>query len=249
MRHSTIQIGKNTVTKTAAPDLMRIEVEKTRRAFEIGRDCGLFRVPRVLDYDEDKGVVVYERIKGIQPAISRVKQSRPIVERIGRSLAVIHRTLSLPQEMVAPLPPEFVLPGTEVFLHGDFNCCNVCLHACSDAIVIIDWQMTARHGGQATYGSRYFDLLWFVNYLLWTPTASYLFCNPVAPVAKSFLESYFREAEILYDANALVLYAKDFFAVKLPRRKQHATWRTRYLLPRSNVLTQRFIESLKTLDP
>ena len=35
MKHSTIQIGKDTVIKTADQDLMRVEVEKTRRAFEI----------------------------------------------------------------------------------------------------------------------------------------------------------------------------------------------------------------------
>ena len=55
MQHSTIQIGKNTVTKTTVPDLMRVEVEKTRRAFEIGRDCGIFRVPEVLEHDEVAG--------------------------------------------------------------------------------------------------------------------------------------------------------------------------------------------------
>jgi len=248
-RHSTTQFGRNTVTKTAAPDLMRVEVEKTRRAFEIGKDCGLFHVPEVLDYDDAKGVAVFERIEQIEPVAYRTKQCRSIIERIGRSLAIIHKMLSLPQRMIIPLPAEFAWPGAEVFLHGDFNGCNVCLDMCSHSIVILDWQMTSRHGGRATYGSRYFDLLWFVNYILWTPKVSYLFRDPVALVAKSFLESYFREAAIPYDADALVLCASDFFAVKLPLRKQQATWSTRYLLPLSRVLTQRFIGSLKTMEP
>ena len=55
MRHSTVQFKKNTVIKTTAPDLMRVEVEKNRRAFEIGKDCGLFRVPEVL-----KTILEYE---------------------------------------------------------------------------------------------------------------------------------------------------------------------------------------------
>jgi len=42
MRHGTIRFGENSVTKIAVPDLMHVEVEKTHRAFEIGRDCGLF---------------------------------------------------------------------------------------------------------------------------------------------------------------------------------------------------------------
>jgi hypothetical protein len=63
MRHSVVQFGKHTVTKSGAPERMRLEVEKTRRAFEIGLGCGLFRVPEVLDFDESKGVAVFERIR------------------------------------------------------------------------------------------------------------------------------------------------------------------------------------------
>lgn len=66
-RHSRIQTGRDTVVKTADPERMRVEVEKTRRALEIGRQSGLFRVPEVLDYDEKEGVVVLERIRGLRP--------------------------------------------------------------------------------------------------------------------------------------------------------------------------------------
>jgi len=57
-RHSKVEIKKDTVIKTASPELMRVEVEKTRRAHKIAEDCGLFRVPEVLDYDERRGVAV-----------------------------------------------------------------------------------------------------------------------------------------------------------------------------------------------
>tara|TARA_Y100000031_G_scaffold16921_1_gene17495 strand:- start:1 stop:762 length:762 start_codon:yes stop_codon:yes gene_type:complete len=246
-RHSTILIGKNTVTKTAAPELMRIEVKKTQRAYDIGLDYGLFRVPKVLDYDEVRGVVVLERINEVHPFSTKTNHCRSVIEQIGHSLAIIHQTLSLPQTMVNPLPTELFLPEEEVFLHGDFNGQNICVDPSSNAITIFDWQMTHRHGGKATYGSRYFDLVWFVNYLLWEPTIGHLLGDPVAPVAKSFLTSYFRNADISYNADALASYANSFFAMKLPMRKQNATWRTRYLLQRSGVLTQRFIASLEAL--
>lgn len=250
MRNSTIRFGKNTATKTADPDLMRVEVEKTRRAYEISRNCGLFRVPEVLEYDEAKGMAVFERIHRIYPVrnvVNGSSQYKSLIEQIGRSLAVIHRNLTLPYDMRIALPPEFNLPGTEVFLHGDFNGINVCVAKCLPSIVILDWQMTSRHGGKATYGSRYFDVIWFVNYMLWTPTIHYLFCDPVSPMARYFLESYFKEAEFSYDAEMFVRYTKCFFETMLPFRKQHARWRTRYLLPRSRILTQRFIESLEKI--
>ena len=224
---------------------MRIEAEKTRRAFQIGRDCGLFRVPKVLDYDEANGILVFERIDGIHPISSTIRRCPSIVERVGRSLAIIHQNLFLPESMKIPLPSEFALAGTEVFLHGDFNGCNVCLHPCSKSIVIIDWQMTSRHGGRATYGSRYFDLIWFINYMLWKPSVSNLFHDPVSPVAKLLLESYLCQAGVPYDSARIEQYAKNFFSVKLPLRKAQNGWKARTLIHRSNALTQKFIKSLR----
>lgn len=250
MQHRNIQFGKDTVTKTSEPRLMRIEVEKTRRAYEIGKNSGLFHVPEVLEYDEVNGVAVFKLIKHIHPVRSAMDGSlryKSLMEQIGRSLAVIHRKLTLPHGMTITLPSEFNLPGTEVFLHGDFNGMNICVSPCLPPIVILDWQTTAVHGGQATYGSRYFDLIWFVNYMLWTPTFYYLFCDPVSKAARCFLESYFKESEFPYDAEMIARYAKLFFETEQPFRKQNAHWSNRYLLPRSRLLTQRFVESLKTI--
>jgi hypothetical protein len=251
MVKNTLQFEKKTVIKTSAPDLMRVEVEKARRAFEIGKDCSLFRVPEVLDYDESKGVAVFEWIEQIQPvhdAIFMANKVKPILEMAGRSLAIIHKKLTLPGEMAIALPLEIDSPGTEVFLHGDFNGCNICFEKHSSRIVILDWQTTVLHGGQATYGSRYFDLIWFVDYILWNPTLHYIWVDPVNPLINVFIKSYFKEAEILHDAETFIQYAKSFFETKLPFRKKQAAGRIRrLLLPHSYTLTQRFIESLETM--
>jgi len=247
-QHSTIKFGKNTVTKAAAPEIIRVEVEKTRRAFEIGKECGLFRVPEVLDYDESKGIAILERIGNIRPFDSAIRPYRSTIERVGCSLAIIHDRLSLPDSMIVPLPVEFDWAGTGVFLHGDFNGCNVCFDTASHSVVILDWQMTPVHGGQATYGSRYFDLLWFINYALWSPKLHYLFCDPVAPMAEIFLCAYFREAGIPFDVQTLVLYAKRFFETKQSGRGRREGWMTRFLLQRSQVLTDKFVGSLPALS-
>lgn len=249
-RHSTLRFENHSVIKTAVPELMRVEVEKTRRAGEIGRRCGLFRVPEVLGFDEKTGRAVFTRIHGLHPIRSVVggpARDRHSLELAGRSLAVIHRELTLPAEMTIGLPPEFDWPGSEAYLHGDFNGLNVCLDGESPIPVILDWQTTARHGGRATYGSRYFDLIWFVNYLLWTPTIRYFLGDPVAPLARIFLKAYLKEANLVYDGEALALYAGAFFAHKAPLRSSQTNWRSRPFLPRSRVLTQRFIGSLPGL--
>jgi hypothetical protein len=251
LRHSTIQFGNRTITKRTAPDLMKVEVEKARQGYEIGKECGLFRVPKVLDYDETKGIAVFERIEQIQPihnVIFKANQIKPILEMAGRSLAIIHQKLTLPRKMTIALPPEIDSPETKVFLHGDFNGYNVCFEKHSSKIIVLDWQTTVLHGGCATYGSRYFDLIWFVDYILWNPTLRYIWGDPVNPLIKVFIKSYFEEAGILDHTERFSQYAKNFFKTKQPFRRELAAGRIRrFMLSHSYTLTRRFMKSLDAM--
>ena len=129
-------------------------------------------------------------------------------------------------------------------MHGDYNGVNICVGKSLKPIVIFDWQMTSVHGGKATYGSRYFDIIWFINYLIWTPTIRYLFVDPVTSVAKLFIESYFKESSVAYDVETATRYAKNFFDVKESFRKQDDSWKARYLFFRSQIITRAFIKLL-----
>jgi tRNA A-37 threonylcarbamoyl transferase component Bud32 len=245
--NGNIQFGRNTVTKTSSPDKMRIEVEKFIRAFEIGKSCGLFYVPEVLDYDEAKGVAVFERIHKFYPMANvfrNAKHANSIMEQIGSSLAIIHESLTLPDDMVIELPSEFRLSGTDVFIHGDFTGMNVGIVQDQTSIVILDWQMTYIHGGEATYGSRFFDLVWFVNYLLWQPQFNYLVQDPIKHLVKPFIQAYYKETEFIYDAETFMQYCRNFFETKLPGRKQYNSRRDRYLFPFCHALSRRFVKSI-----
>lgn len=241
-----VELKGTTVVKSADPRRLRIEVEKTRRAGRIGKASGLFRVPEVLDFDETRGVAVFERIAGLESVYRAASWGREFVslaERIGTILAVIHRDLTLPREMVIPLPAAFAADGQDVFIHGDFGIENVGLERGTSPLVVLDWQFTSVHGGGATYGSRYFDLVWFVNTVLWSPTPRFFFGDPVRPVARRFVESYFREAGIPYDAAGLSGYAGRFFEVKRPARRLTSR-RQRLFLRRCEALTRRFVIAL-----
>ncbi len=247
---ASIVFTEQTVIKTGPQDRIRVEAEKTRQAFLVAKISGAFRVPAVLDYTEEKGVIVFERIHGLAPVRNTRTGALPtlrMVENVGRALAVVHRELDLSEDLKIVLPPEFSWPGAGVFLHGDFNGSNVCAAPGATVPVIIDWQMTSVHGGQATYGTRYFDILWFVNFLLWTPTARYLFHDPVMPLARSFLHAYFQEEGKGCVLEDLANYAKRFFESKAPCRKMNSHWRSRLLLFRSRLLTKRFIAFLMAL--
>ena len=60
--NSKLKFTKDTVIKSGDPNLLRVEVEKTLRAREIAEDSGIFRVPRVVDFDAAEGKIVFERI-------------------------------------------------------------------------------------------------------------------------------------------------------------------------------------------
>ncbi len=249
-QHGTIVFGEDTVTKTAAPHLMRIEIEKTQRALEISRRCGCFRVPRVLDFDEDAGVAVFERFHGIKAAGTAIHSrmhGELLAGILATALAIIHRELQLPSDMVCPLPSELSSHGNDVFIHGDLSTENVCFDERDSSIVIFDWQMTGMHGGRATYGTRYFDVVWFINNLIYRPRLRYLFGNPLASIMRKFIRTYFEEAAVRYDKDGFSHYVERFFRTKRYFGRTCSSRRERLLLWRSHDLADMFVHSLATI--
>jgi hypothetical protein len=172
LRKSTIEFAGEAVRKVGDASLLAVEATKTVRAAEIGRECGLFYVPRVLDFDRNKGVLELERLNGLETllelAINKDARVLELMNRAGRALAVIHEQLTLPDKIKYPLPPDWMAQDSNsgsdrnVFIHGDFASVNVCLHEASGRLVILDWSAAPIVGRNPTFGSRYFDLLWFV---------------------------------------------------------------------------------------
>lgn len=211
---------------------MRVEVEKTRRAHEIGKDCGLFYVPEVLDFDEKTGTAVFERLnlRTVSAKGGAVKwgpQKRLLADVLGKSLAIIHKELSLPEEMCVELPDAFACEHDKVFLHGDVSVNNVCVGPKWPPIFMLDWQMTSAFGGRATYGTRYFDLLYFVSNLLFRPYSRFIYSDPVTPVARTLIVAYFTEANIPYSKEKLIPYAAQFFAAQVPRHRREKRRRSK----------------------
>jgi len=63
---------------------MRIEVEKTRQAHKISKQCGLFHVPEVLDYDASTGTAKFEFMHNLQ-TVREVAAAGPMAERLLRA--------------------------------------------------------------------------------------------------------------------------------------------------------------------
>ncbi len=252
-KHSRVELLPDRVRKTTCPDLMRIEVAKSRRAYELGKASGCFSVPRVLAHDEHTGVALFERLPlaGISGAVAwgppRIRAAR----QLGRALAVIHRELRLPADLRHDLPTAFQFANhcDNVFLHGDLSVDNVCICVDRHELVLIDWQMTPLYGGQATFGTRYFDIAWFLSNLINRPFTRFIYSDPVTPVAEAFLGSYGEEARLAKFRQELYAYSVQFFAIEMPRIRRHIVSHSRgralLLLPFVNRLYRQLMYLLK----
>jgi len=243
-----ITICGDVVIKTGSPELMCIEVEKTRRAHEISKQCGLFRVPEVLDYDESTGTAKFEYLRDIRTlreVIACGAGAKSVMAKLGQSLAIVHKNLKLPENMVVPLPKNYCLAGTEVFLHGDLGLRNVCVSVNNSKIAILDWRTTEKLGEYATHGSRYFDIMWFVYNLFYRPIkrTRYQASSPAAPMAETFIHAYFSTTDYAYNHEEFVSYMKRFLDMRLSTRKNAGQFKRRLLLVPSHMKLRRFISS------
>lgn len=156
--------------KTGKASLLAVEAMKTQKAGEIGKSTGLFYVPKVVNFNSEAGVLEFELLRGLVPllefAIRKDGRLFELLEKAGQALAVVHEQLVLPEEMKFELPPEWMGSSDDnVFIHGDFTIGNVGLHMPSERLVILDWSAAPLLGRTPVFGSKYFDILWFVSRL------------------------------------------------------------------------------------
>jgi hypothetical protein len=187
-------ILEDRVIKRSGPALGRIEYEKTRRAREIADDSGLFAVPAIRSFDEESGVIEFERLLGSEPlgtVLAAGRYPATLLGRLGRSLALVHDRLTLPDDAIIELPTAWMDPDAPgSFIHGDFNVVNVQYVASDDTLVLLDWVGTDTISESATYGPAYFDLAWFIHTMIFRRVLRGGGIRHPIPKAEEFLAGY-----------------------------------------------------------
>jgi aminoglycoside phosphotransferase (APT) family kinase protein len=183
------------IRKTGEPDTLAIEAAKTSKAFDIGKDCGLFYVPKVVNFDAKAGVLEFEQLHGLVTLLDMAarKDERlfELLKKAGQALAVVHEKLVLHEEMKHELPAEWLdSPNENVFIHGDFAGFNLCFDEPSGQLVILDWSSAPLLGNVVTYGSRFFDIIWFVIFIFYGAPWRSLFNWDAKGMANAFLSGY-----------------------------------------------------------
>jgi aminoglycoside phosphotransferase (APT) family kinase protein len=193
-----MEIVGEIIRKTGKPGTLAIEAAKASKAFDIGKDCGLFYVPKIVNFDARTGVLEFERLNGLVTLLdmSARKDERlfELLKKAGQALAVVHEKLVLPEEMKHELPAEWMAsPGENVFIHGDFAGFNLCFDESSDRLVILDWSSAPLLENVATYGSRFFDIIWFVIFIFYGAPRRSLFNWDAEGMANAFLSGYAKQ--------------------------------------------------------
>jgi len=185
----------NIARKTGEPSLLAVEAAKTRLAAKIAKDSCLFNVTKVLDFDQKKAVLDFELLKNIihLDNVAKRNDSRiyEFCHMVGRALAVVHDRLVLPDEMKHNLPCEWMgSPKENVFIHGDLVGCNICIDDSSGQVVIVDWSAAPLLGRTATYGSMYYDIIWFIIHTFYNAPKRCLFNWDAPGMINAFLAGY-----------------------------------------------------------
>jgi len=195
LKRYLMEFTDNIARKTGEPGLLAAEAAKASRAFDIGRECGLFYVPKVVKFDEETGQLEFERLNDLVTlldlAIHKDKRLPDLLNKAGKALAVIHGELLLPEEMKHYLPSEWMDSEEDnVFIHGDFACINVCFHEPSNELVIMDFSAAPMVKRTPTFGSRYFDVLLFISSIFHGAPLRRAFNLDAKTMAEAFLRGY-----------------------------------------------------------
>lgn len=161
-----MELLDNVARKSGPRHLLEMEHVKSSIARAIGEDTGMFYVPEVVNRDSQCGVIDFERIVHLRTiqdlAIRHDDRLLKIIERAGRSLALVHQRMTLRDDMQVMLPKQWSdRPDDNVFIHGDYTCANVCFDEESERLVIVDWSTASYLNSTGTFGSKYFDIMWF----------------------------------------------------------------------------------------
>ena len=190
-----MEIVGDIIRKNGEPGMLAIEAAKASKAYDIGKDCGLFYVPKIVNFDAQTGVLEFERLNGLvtllDMAARKDERLLELLKKAGQALVIIHEKLGLPREMKHELPAEWTAyPDENVYIHGDFAGFNLCFDEISGRLVILDWSSAPLLGNVATYGSRFFDIIWLVIFIFYGAPRRCLFNWDAEGMANAFLSGY-----------------------------------------------------------
>lgn len=163
----------------------RIEREKAFFMYDVLSSEAFLSTPKLLEYDESKGLLVFEKIDNVQRLSS--KMDAIWFQRAGIMLARIHRNLRLPKELTIVRTRDEELENV-VYVHSDFSPINLCFSG--GKLVVFDWGLRPWTSEIYTKASPAVDLAAFLA--SWCVPLWWDFNLPVTKLYR-FIETYYGE--------------------------------------------------------
>jgi hypothetical protein len=161
-----VSVQDDVVIKVQRPEASRRERLRTMAGQEVGRQTGLFVVPRIVSFDDSRGEIVFERLQmtELRRALSDLGRSMELVERAAGALAAIHRHLKSGDGATRVYAGDIGIgPAKDpVPIHGDFGMRNVFYLRESNGLAVIDWANAHWMGIDADLGAPEIDIAVFL---------------------------------------------------------------------------------------
>jgi Phosphotransferase enzyme family len=161
-----VSVQDDVVIKVQRPEASRRERLRTMAGQEVGRQTGLFVVPRIVSFDDFRGEIVFERLQmtELRRALSDLGRSMELVERAAGALAAIHRHLKSGDGATRVYAGDIGIgPAKDpVPIHGDFGMRNVFYLRESNGLAVIDWANAHWMGIDADLGAPEIDIAVFL---------------------------------------------------------------------------------------
>jgi serine/threonine protein kinase len=158
-----ISVSSGILKKKNTLDPLGLEYEKQVAVFQIALNCKKFKVPRPISFDKEICSIEMEYLPGLSRLPTLESCDNDLVTALAAVLVEIHTKLKLGSEFEIE-GPVWLCRHQQCFVHGDFNCENICIDTNDGKLVVIDWSTSHIYGAPFTKASPMLDISFFILY-------------------------------------------------------------------------------------
>ena len=158
MRPDRVQDLGLVFRKKLSANELQSEALVTAAAHSVSLLSDFYYVPKVLEVDQDRGLLVLEFVPNAVPISRFLNTDREAIVLSSAARALAHAHLRLTSLLQEGCREKNGWPSGAVVIHGDYNLTNVCLQAPQMRLVIFDWNVPPMYRRTSIWGLPEYDV-------------------------------------------------------------------------------------------